>query len=201
EPQGNIDRQITQNLRDHIPEDEGFNLQNFKRETTNPVAQETKSNWKEVGSRKRNENLGSQLLRNGVFDRNKNSGLAFTPPNSPISERTYVIRCTSSSFETDDTLETDRPQKNTRKFANERTKNLFTIVNTKREENANFTKDRLIRLIDEELDRIETGGHKRIQNHDAENESDDNLVAKLKLECIRKIEDELRLIKRLTNRP
>ncbi len=98
--------------------------------------------------------------------------------------------------------------KHTRIFCNDpnkRLKNLFTIVrpDEKLNENEklskcfgidllNKTKDLLVKLIDNELKRVQPD----IKLH-RDIGVDKHRIKMLKLECIRKIEEELRLMKRL----
>lgn len=163
---------------------------------------------------------GCVPLDSSVFDRNKNYTLDFTSSNSTPSDRTFDIKLTERttdtvtkrSIERSPTKEKDISEMSTKKSPkifcndpNQRLKNLFTIV--KPNENVSFpkchdfellnkTKELLVKLIDKELERVHPDTTANVKFHQ-DNVIDKGALKKLKLECIEKIEDEIRLMKRL----
>lgn len=157
-----------------------------------------------------------------------NYTLDYTSANSTPSEKTSVIKHLASSSDTFTLTGRRIDRKSTKqkviskisikkpsrifcKDPNQRLKNLFTIIkpNDKFNENAclpacndidllNKTKELLVKLIDNELQRIQTDDNdsKNVKKK-SENVIDKSVLKALKLECLRKIEDELRLLKRL----
>lgn len=167
-------------------------------------------------------------LDSSVFGRSKNFTLDFTSSNSTPSERTFVANHTASMADTVteriieskpmnekvfSTMSTRKPQRIFCKDPNKRLKNLFTIIqpNEKCNENASFTKchdvellnktkELLVNLIDKELQKVEPDVPTKNSKPQLDNcVIDNSVLKKLKLECVRKIEDELRLMKRLEN--
>lgn len=107
---------------------------------------------------------------------------------------------------------TKKPQGIFCKDPNKRLKNLFTIIKPNEKFNESTylpkcndvdllskTKELLVKLIDKELLRIRTADDNANKNvhQNLENVIDNNVLKFLKLECMKRIEDELRLLKRL----
>lgn len=164
-----------------------------------------------------------------MFGQSKNFTLDFTSSNSTPTDRTYDMNHTANTVDTvaqrKIELKSDKEkvfsnrstmmaQRIFCKDPNKRLKNLFTIVkpNEKFNENAtvpkcldvdllNKTKKLLVKLIDQELQRVQPDepANKNGANQQLDNVIDKSVLKKLKMDCIRKIEDELRLMKRLQN--
>lgn len=179
-------------------------------------------------SKKFNKIADSIPLNISEFNRSRNYTLDFTSANSTPSDRTFDITHKASTTDTvterkiDQKLtkekffskmSTMKPQSIFCNDPNKRLKNLFTIVKPidKLNENGNIpknndivllnnTKELLVKLIDGELHRIQSDGKttENVKPH-LVNVIDNSDVKKLKFECLRKIEDEIRLMKRLEN--
>lgn len=171
--------------------------------------------------------LFNQFEESGPFDPSKNYTLDFTSPNSTTSARTFDIIQKSSTTDTVterkiepmlteefffSKMSTKKPQRIFCKDPNKRLKNLFTIVRPSENlnKNSNFpdgydieslskTKELLVKLIDKELERVQPDDGNTNEKPHPDKVIDSNVLKKLKLECMRKIEDELRIIKRLEN--
>lgn len=110
-------------------------------------------------------------------------------------------------------MSTKKSQRIFCKDPNKRLKNLFTIVRPNEKfslnqssfpkcydiELLNKTKELLVKLIDKELERIQPDDGTKSEKPHPDNVIEKNILKKLKLECMGKIEDELRLMKRLEN--
>lgn len=174
-------------------------------------------------------NIDCIPLNSSVFGQSKNLTLDFTSSNSTPSDQTYDINHTANTVGTVtqrkielkpakekvfSNRSTMKAQRIFCKDPNKRLKNLFTIVkpNEKLSENVtvskcldvnllNKTKKLLVKLIDQELQRVQPDdpANKNVGNQQLDNVIDKSVLKKLKLDCIKTIEDELRLMKRLQN--
>lgn len=154
--------------------------------------------------------------------------LDYTSANSTPSGKTSAIKHIASSSDTFtltrarverkltkekvcSKISMKKPSRIFCKDPNKRLKNLFTIIkpNEKFNENPclpssnnidllNKTKELLVKLIDNELQRIQMDddANKNVKKI-PDNVIDKSVLKTLKVECLRKIEDELRLLKRL----
>lgn len=174
-----------------------------------------------------NGKLFNQIDESGPFgawdgDGSAFNRLDFTSSNSTPSAKTFDIQQKSSTTHTvterkverkqteKKVSSTKKPQRIFCKDPNKRLKNLFTIVrpNEKLNEKSIFpkrcdmellnkTKELLVKLIDKELERVQPDGETNSENPHPNDVIEKNVLKKLRLECMRKIEDELRLMKRL----
>lgn len=179
--------------------------------------------WKKFGG---HQELSSPL-NSSAFERRKNYTHDYPSSNTSLSERTFNIKQPDNrvdpsigrnvkqhplmSAKSFSKMTTKKSQRLFCNDPNKRLKNLFTIVKPTEKSNEhenptnghnidllNKTKDILVKLIDNELQRIrpdEDATNKSIPHHGSV--VDKHNLKKLKLDCIGKIEEQLELMKRL----
>lgn len=175
----------------------------------------------EGSKRFRRSNELRSPLNSAAFERRKNFRLDFPSSNSERTFNTNLPVSTADSAIVKNikqqpmkgkSFAKPAAKKSQRLFCNDpnkRLKNLFTIIrpNEKINKNVNTsydiellnkTKGFLVKLIDDELQRVQPyeDATNNVKFH-RDYEIDKRALKKLKLECIEKIEEELRLMRRL----